>query len=77
MLRKWLERRRQERRDDDYRRGYGWAWSAFMVDEESLEHIEALASMPIPTLDQFDAFDRGAQQAISDIERLTGVTEAA
>lgn len=50
-------------------RGYGWAWGAVMVEDESLDSVKARIHPSIgPDGVTQRAFDRGVSNAIDDIE---------
>lgn len=68
-MRKWLERRRQCRKDKAYKKGYSWVMSGFFIDRINLSDLEVcidLGSYPSTSAKQV-AFDKGGEFAVEFI----------
>lgn len=65
MISDYLTRKRAERHAREYRRGYDWAAGALLAGEETPDTLECYL---IGT--DYDAFDRGANSAIRDFDKL-------
>lgn len=63
MIKQWLEARKKRQREREYQRGFGWAMSAFFLEEQSIEEIEAYI------YNLYEPFDLGAGEAIGVINK--------
>lgn len=64
LYKKWLEHHKAE----GFKRGFGWAMSAYYVENLSLEYI---CMMSYPVFDDPERdFDKGALAAVRVIERI-------
>ena len=53
-----------------YNAGYGWAWTAFMVEGQSVDNLIAMTCGTFSGNFHSDAFYRGASDAINVIEHF-------
>lgn len=63
MFKKWKEKKKA----DLYRRGYDWAAGLLLREECCIESIQAQIS-----ISDYDSFDKGVEQAISDFIKMRG-----
>lgn len=69
-LRNWFRNRQQDQQIAAYLAGYGWAWSAHMVEDYTLSYIRDKLFTEYDQSPCDRQFDAGAQEAIKDMETL-------